>query len=72
MAALAASTGGLPAGPGLSWDEYPFASSVQGGANSSVVSVPIQEQRIQGGVIAASYILQSIEIGTPFFVVIVP
>lgn len=35
-------------GPG-SPDEYPFASTLQGGAGARVAGVPIGEQRIQGG-----------------------
>ncbi len=65
-------TGGIPAGPGMSWDEYPFASSYQGGLASSVVAVPAKENFIQGGVIAASYWLENITVGTDYFVVVIP
>jgi RHS repeat-associated protein len=35
-------------GSGLSLDEYPFASTMEGGKNSSVRAVPVHEQQIQG------------------------
>jgi RHS repeat-associated protein len=70
----AAALAGLPpiAGYGLSWDEYPFASSSQGGLGSSVMGVPANEQLIQGGIIAASYALEQISIGDDYFVVVLP
>ncbi len=34
---------------GTSWDEYPFASSWEGGAASSVVAVPKGQNWKQGG-----------------------
>ena len=36
-------------GPGLSVDEYPFASTYQGGEGAFVQIVPNKEQYIQGG-----------------------
>ena len=36
-------------------DEYPFASTYEGGAGAYVSSVPIQEQRIQGGSLGTFY-----------------
>ncbi len=65
--------GGLPwAGPGLSWDEYPFASSAQGGYGASVRAVPLYENFVQGGIIAASYFLENISVGDDFLVVPLP
>jgi RHS repeat-associated protein len=63
---------GLPsiAGYGLSWDEYPFASSYQGGAGSSVMGVPANEQFIQGGIIIGAYILEGISTGDQYTVVV--
>ena len=46
-----------PEGTQLSWDEYPFASSMEGG-NPDAVSlrlVPLNEQWIQGGVLNKFY-----------------
>ena len=60
------------AGPGMSWDEYPFASTTQGGAGASVMPVPVREQSIQGGTIAACYLLENINVGDSFWVVIIP
>jgi hypothetical protein len=40
---------------GCNCDEYPFASSLQGGAGAVVRLVPIRENSIQGGVLAAFY-----------------
>ncbi|MCF6404451.1 DUF6443 domain-containing protein [Chitinophaga filiformis] len=37
------------AGSGLSWDEYPFAMTKEGGKGSEVMAVPKKEQNIQGG-----------------------
>jgi RHS repeat-associated protein/uncharacterized repeat protein (TIGR01451 family) len=68
----AAATAGLPpvSGYGLSWDEYPFASSYQGGSGASVMGVPGKEQSIQGGIIAGSYALEQIAVGDDYFVVV--
>jgi hypothetical protein len=41
---------------GYNCDEYPFASSFQGGAGAVVRLVPIRENSIQGGILAAFYI----------------
>jgi hypothetical protein len=41
-------------GPG-SPDEYPFASTLQGGGGARVAGVPIGEQRIQGGLMSSFY-----------------
>lgn len=59
---------------GKSWDEYPFASSVEGGnpAKSSVSAVPSRQNLVQGGIIAASYFLESIQPYESFAVVVIP
>ena len=41
--------------PGQSLDEYPFASSKEGGKGARVQAVPIQEQNIQGGKMSQFY-----------------
>jgi RHS repeat-associated protein len=66
-------TAHLPsAGLGQSWDEYPFASSLQGGFGASVQVVPLLENLIQGGIIGVSYAVQQIVAGDDFLVVVVP
>jgi hypothetical protein len=56
-------------GPG-SPDEYPFASTMQGGVGARVASVPLAEQRIQGGVLSRFYQKYGIGRGDPFRVTI--
>jgi hypothetical protein len=60
------------AGLNKSWDEYPFASSLQGGIGASVAPVPTTENLIQGGVIGICYQLEKINPGDNFFVVVIP
>jgi hypothetical protein len=55
-----------------SWDEYPFASSSQGGFGASVRAVPAWQNSVQGGIISASYTLQNIAIGESYFVIVLP
>ncbi|MFJ6200196.1 NucA/NucB deoxyribonuclease domain-containing protein [Micromonospora sp. NPDC092111] len=57
-------------GAPLSPDEYPFASSMQGGAGARILGVPLQEQRRQGGVLSAFYRKFGIGQGDPFEVVV--
>ncbi len=70
--------GGVPAagiGPGwVPWslDEYPFASSYQGGFGASVAAVPLHENLVQGGIIAASYALEKIKVGDSYLVIVIP
>ena len=69
----AAAIGGLPpAGLLMSWDEYPFASTVQGGLGASVMAVPLRENWIQGGIIGGSYGIQKIAVGDNFWVIVIP
>jgi RHS repeat-associated protein len=69
----AAAIKGIPsAGPGYSLDEYPFASSIQGGAGASVAAVPFWENCVQGGIIGACYKIEKITPGTPYYVVVTP
>lgn len=56
-------------GPG-SPDEYPFASTLQGGAGARVAGVPIGEQRIQGGVLSSFYQKYGIGEGDFFRVIV--
>jgi len=55
-----------------SWDEYPFASSVQGGSWTSVSPVPLWENCVQGGIISACYTIEKIKPGNDYFVVVIP
>jgi len=54
-----------------SLDEYPFASSQQGGAGARVMAVPRGEQSIQGGTLSRFYQNYNINHGDPFLVQIV-
>jgi hypothetical protein len=54
----------------LSCDEYPFASSGQGGAGSSTRGVPLWENWVQGGILSAFY--SGMAPAEPFAVVVVP
>jgi hypothetical protein len=58
--------------PSLSLDEYPFASTMQGGAGARVASVPRIEQNIQGGQLSSFYQSNGIGHGDPFRVIVVP
>jgi hypothetical protein len=60
------------AGPGYNLDEYPFASSEQGGAKSRVSPVPVWQNCVQGGIIAACYRIEKILPGTSYYVVVLP
>jgi hypothetical protein len=68
----AALRGQPPAPAGQSLDEYPFASSAEGGAGSHVMAVPRAEQNYQGGVLSAFYQKHKIQPGDQFDVEFVP
>ncbi|MFI6685651.1 NucA/NucB deoxyribonuclease domain-containing protein [Streptomyces sp. NPDC050485] len=62
-----------PPSPGLSCDEYPFASTAEGGTffappNRGIAWVSVQEQRQQGGFLRAFYSQSRILPGDPFYV----
>jgi hypothetical protein len=59
-------SGHPPAPAGQSLDEYPFASSTQGGAGAHVGPVPEAEQQYQGGVLSSFYQKNAIQEGDPF------
>jgi RHS repeat-associated protein len=44
-----------PPGPGYSRDEYPYASTLQGGYDSDVYVVPQRENSVQGGLLKSFY-----------------
>ncbi|MEU8975989.1 NucA/NucB deoxyribonuclease domain-containing protein [Streptomyces monashensis] len=71
----AAVCGGLTPPPGtvLSCDEYPFASTREGGLamnppNRAIAWVPLPEQKAQGGILRAFYQSNRILPGDPFYV----
>jgi len=68
-AALAKHT---PAKPGYHLDEYPYASTEQGGAGASVNEVPEKENMSHGGYIGATVKLFNMKKGDKFLVVPVP
>jgi nicotinamidase-related amidase len=55
-----------------SCDEYPFASSKEGGTNASTSAVPVSEQNSQGGTLSAFYQGNSIQTGDKFQVSVGP
>jgi RHS repeat-associated protein len=64
---------GQPRAPaGQSLDEYPFASSAQGGAGSTVRAVPKAEQDYQGGVLSSFYQRHGVNIGDDYNVLFGP
>jgi len=59
-------------GRGLSRDEYPFASSLQGGAGSWVGHIPVSQQNAQGALIKNFINANNIAPGSQYRVVITP
>jgi hypothetical protein len=59
------------AGPGKSLDEYPFASTKQGGSGACVSAVCAREQSVQGGQISQFYKKHNIKDGDSFNVRVV-
>lgn len=57
--------------PGYSCDEYPFASTYEGGAGAAIRGVPVREQHIQGAVLSTFYRTRGIKDGTRFGVRVV-
>ena len=52
----------------LECDEYPFASTREGGSGASTRGVPPREQRVQGGTMSSFYRYQNIRNGSQFIV----
>jgi Deoxyribonuclease NucA/NucB len=65
-----AACGQWPRGSRLSCDEYPFASTVEGGRGASITGVPRVEQRRQGGALRAFYAKHRVRVGEQFLVVV--
>lgn len=63
---------GATKGPsGTSLDEFPFASTKQGGAGASVAPIPTAEQCAQGGKMSAFYQKHKIQDGDSFIVKVI-
>ncbi len=60
-----------PAPKGMSRDEYPLASTTQGGVASRVASVSAREQSVQGGIVSQFYSSNRIQPGMSFRVRVV-
>jgi len=58
--------------PDGSCDEYPFASTEEGGAGASIANVPAAAQRVQGGLMSGFYSSQRMLDGDAFHVAVVP
>jgi hypothetical protein len=58
----------IPRGEGQQCDEYPFASTKEGGEKASIWIVPALENQRQGGDFAAFIRLNNIEVGDQFLV----
>ncbi|MDQ3576805.1 MAG: NucA/NucB deoxyribonuclease domain-containing protein [Actinomycetota bacterium] len=54
-----------------SCDEYPFASTMEGGAGASTEGVPNREQQIQGGIVNGTYAKNNMQTGDQFLVVVI-
>lgn len=54
--------------PGTSLDEFPFASSTQGGKGAAVAAIPVTEQCAQGGKLSSFYRNNNIQAGDSYWV----
>src|SRR5262245_22494595 len=66
----AALKGKKKAGTGKSLDEFPFASTTQGGKGASVAAIPRSEQNAQGGKMSSFYQNSGVKNGQSFTVVV--
>lgn len=57
-----------PKPSGYSWDEYPFASTFEGGEGASVMAVPISEQGKQAIKNRTFYQQNNLSVFSPFYV----
>ena len=55
-----------------SWDEYPFATTLEGGTPADVQAAPVVEQRKQEGKHNAFYRKNLMSLGDPFYVEVIP
>jgi len=56
----------------MQWDEYPYASTYEGGAGASVRAVPAPENALQGGLLSAFYKRNRLRDACRFFVAVIP
>jgi RHS repeat-associated protein len=63
---------GIPSIPGLQRDEYPFASSKEGGASAWVGHVPVSQHQAQGGLIASFIRDNDLKPGDKYVVLVTP
>ena len=61
----------------ITCDEYPYATTIEGGSNSSTWPAPFWEQRIQGNILKAFYggnnnQLRRLDPGDSFATVVIP
>jgi hypothetical protein len=68
----AAALDGIPTVRSLSRDEYPFASSMEGGVGSWVGHVPVPQQNAQGAILKNFFKQYNIKAGDQYRVLIVP
>jgi RHS repeat-associated protein len=68
----AALKGHAPAKAGNSLDEYPFASTKQGGAGASVKEVSVSEQQIQAEILGSAVLSNKMIPGDKFLVIPLP
>jgi uncharacterized Zn-binding protein involved in type VI secretion len=57
--------------PGTSLDEFPFASSNEGGAGANVAPIDVKEQNAQGGKLSSFYQKHGLKDGDPYIVKVV-
>jgi hypothetical protein len=57
---------------GKSLDEFPFASSTQGGKGAAVAAIPVEEQNAQGGKMSSFYQNNNIGNNKSYIIKIVP
>ena len=67
----AALKGKKKAGKDMSLDEFPFASTRQGGKGAAVRAIPVGEQNAQGGKMSSFYQNNNIKDGGSFIVKVV-
>ncbi|MBI2498331.1 MAG: hypothetical protein HYV75_10620, partial [Opitutae bacterium] len=63
---------GLPPRPDMDRHEYPFASTLEGGAGAIATYVNPGSNRSQGQALAAFYVTSKLKLGDPFFVLVLP
>ena len=68
----AAALDGVPNIRPLSRDEYPFASSLEGGGGSWIGHVPVSQQNAQGAILKNFFKQNSIKAGDQYQVIITP